>query len=97
MSGEKYLPVTTLSQQRGRGDDKYIENCAKKRRVENSYGKHSTLLSSAVKSVTNSLKIEGFKDKDGPVEPTGRPINMEGQNGLKEEGTASEDHTTDSV
>ena len=56
-----------------------------KRPVRNSYGQTSTQMISAVTFVTSPLEIEGVKDEDGPDDPTGRPIKIEVQKGVKEE------------
>ena len=45
-------------------------------------------------SATNPLDIEGVKDGDGKVNLACRLVNIKGENGGKEEGTAPEDHTT---
>ena len=49
----------------GRGENKPIENCVKKRRVGNSHGHLRTRLETDVTSATSSLAIEGVKDIDG--------------------------------
>ena len=49
---------------------------------------------SAVTFVTSPLEIEGVKDEDGLDDPTGRPIKIKGQKGVKEEGKAPAVNTT---
>ena len=82
-------PTTT-----GEDEDKTIKICAKKRRVGNSYGHLSPRMSSVMTSVTTPLSIEGVKEEDDKNGPTGRSIKIDGQKGVKEEGTAPEAHTT---
>ena len=45
--------------QRGGGDDTFIKNCAKKRRIKNTYMRASTRLSSAVMSATLPPEMGG--------------------------------------
>ena len=69
-------------------------NCAKKRRVGNTYDHLGTRLSSDVTSATTPLAIEGVKDVDGKVNLAFRLVKIEGENRGKEKGTAPADHTT---
>ena len=65
-----------------------------KRRVGNTHEHLGTCLNSDVTSATTPIAIEGVKYGDGKVNLACRSVNIEGENGGKEKGTAPADHTT---
>ena len=77
--GKPPPPVLTPPRQRGEGEIQISKNCAKKRRVGNTYGHLGTRLISDVASATYPLAIEGVKDGDGQANMERRTVKIEGK------------------